>query len=138
MIVDAHNDLLAELVHRRAEERPFARHWLPLLEQGDVGIQVCPIYTADAASLGMQLTRLMDRRAAGDPLLVCTGSDMVLFAGSGRAPLVESFRRTTRGFIELGAISHLPLAVAWLARMEARPSMKATTWERVSEMANAA
>jgi len=28
--------------------------------------------------------------------------------------------------------------VAWLARMEARPSLKATTWERVSEMAQAA
>ena len=28
--------------------------------------------------------------------------------------------------------------VAWLERMEARPSMKATTWERVSEMAKAA
>jgi glutathione S-transferase len=28
--------------------------------------------------------------------------------------------------------------VAWLARMEARPSLKATTWERVSEMARAA
>jgi glutathione S-transferase len=28
--------------------------------------------------------------------------------------------------------------VAWLARMEARPSMKATTWERVTEMAKAA
>ena len=46
MIVDAHNDLLAELVHRRAEERPFERHWLPLLAQGGVGVQVCPIYTA--------------------------------------------------------------------------------------------
>ena len=31
-----------------------------------------------------------------------------------------------------------PNLVAWLARMEARPSMKATTWERVSEMAKAA
>src|SRR6476660_1946252 len=28
--------------------------------------------------------------------------------------------------------------VAWLARMEARPSLQATTWERVSEMARAA
>jgi glutathione S-transferase len=28
--------------------------------------------------------------------------------------------------------------VAWLERMEARPSMQATTWERVSEMAKAA
>src|SRR5713101_8800360 len=31
-----------------------------------------------------------------------------------------------------------PNLVAWLARMEARPSLKATTWERVSEMAQAA
>jgi glutathione S-transferase len=28
--------------------------------------------------------------------------------------------------------------VAWLARMEARPSFQATTWERVTEMAKAA
>jgi membrane dipeptidase len=45
MIVDAHNDLLLELVHRREEKRPFERHWLPLLERGGVGLQVCPIYT---------------------------------------------------------------------------------------------
>jgi glutathione S-transferase len=31
-----------------------------------------------------------------------------------------------------------PNLVAWLARMEARPSMQATTWERVAEMAKAA
>ena len=37
---------------------------------------------------------------------------------------------------ELGA-PHANL-VAWLARMEARPSMKATTWELVSERAKAA
>ena len=46
MIVDAPNDLLLELVHRRREERPFERHWLPLLDRGGVGIQVCPIYAA--------------------------------------------------------------------------------------------
>jgi glutathione S-transferase len=28
--------------------------------------------------------------------------------------------------------------VAWLARMRARPSLKATTWERVAEIAKAA
>ena len=44
MIVDAHNDLLLELVHRRTEERPFERHWLPKLEAGGVGLQVCPLY----------------------------------------------------------------------------------------------
>jgi hypothetical protein len=52
-----------------------------------------------------------------DPLLVITGSDAVLFPGSGRAPIVESFRKSTRGFIELASISHLGTAVAWLVRL---------------------
>ena len=75
------------------------------------------VYTGDPASIGMQLTHLRDRQDGSDPLLVCTGSDIVLFPGSARPPSVESFRRTTRGFIELAAVSHLPLAVGWLARM---------------------
>jgi membrane dipeptidase len=44
-IADAHNDLLAELVIRRAEDAPFGRHWLPPLRAGGVRLQVCPIYT---------------------------------------------------------------------------------------------
>ena len=44
MIADAHNDLLLELVHRRGEERPFERYWLPHLEAGGVRLQVCPLY----------------------------------------------------------------------------------------------
>jgi glutathione S-transferase len=51
------------------------------------------------------------------------------------APQVEFFTQTPEWAV-LGA-PHANL-VAWLARMEARPSMKATTWERVSEMAKAA
>jgi glutathione S-transferase len=51
------------------------------------------------------------------------------------APAVAFFTATPE-WAELGE-PH-PNLVAWLARMEARPSMKATTWERVSEMANAA
>ena len=59
MIVDAHNDLLLELVLSREEgkfgdlilrtgdERLFDRYWLPKLEVGGVGIQVCPLHTAD-------------------------------------------------------------------------------------------
>jgi membrane dipeptidase len=47
MIVDAHNDLVLELVLRREEEQPFARHWLPKLEAGGVALQVCPLYAAD-------------------------------------------------------------------------------------------
>lgn len=59
MIVDAHNDLLLELVHhadeeqsvelvlRRGPARLFERYWLPRLEAGDVGVQICPLYAAD-------------------------------------------------------------------------------------------
>jgi membrane dipeptidase len=31
-------------VHRRLEERPFERYWLPQLEQGGVDLQVCAVY----------------------------------------------------------------------------------------------
>jgi membrane dipeptidase len=60
VIVDAHNDLLLELVLRRDEERPlelvlrrgeerlFDRYWLPKLEAGGVGVQICPLYAANA------------------------------------------------------------------------------------------
>jgi glutathione S-transferase len=51
------------------------------------------------------------------------------------APAVAFFIATPE-WAELGA-PHANL-VAWLSRMEGRPSMKATTWERVSEMAKAA
>ena len=47
MIVDAHNDLALELVLRREEPNPFARHWLPHLRAGGAVLQVCPLYAAD-------------------------------------------------------------------------------------------
>ena len=51
------------------------------------------------------------------------------------APQIGFFTQTPEWSV-LGA-PHANL-VAWLARMEARPSLQATTWERVSEMAQAA
>jgi glutathione S-transferase len=51
------------------------------------------------------------------------------------APQIEFFTLTPEWAV-LGA-PHANL-VAWLARMAARPSLKATTWERLSEMAKAA
>ncbi|WP_394836332.1 DUF5624 domain-containing protein [Pendulispora rubella] len=74
-------------------------------------------FTSDPASIGGQLTQQMNQRDANAPLLVSTGSDIALFPGSGRAAQIESFRKSTRGFIELTAVSHLPLALAYLARM---------------------
>ena len=51
------------------------------------------------------------------------------------APQLAFFRMTPEWDVLSTTHSNL---VAWLARMEARPSFKATTWERVSEMAQAA
>jgi membrane dipeptidase len=46
-VADAHTDLLLELSyrdHRLRETGTFAATWLPVLEQGGVGLQVCFIY----------------------------------------------------------------------------------------------
>jgi glutathione S-transferase len=51
------------------------------------------------------------------------------------APGISFFTETPE-WAELG-LPH-PNLVAWLERIERRPSMKATTWQRVSEMAKAA
>jgi membrane dipeptidase len=51
MIADAHTDLLLELSYRErrlGERNVFSRTWLPLLEQGGVGLQVCPVYVDHA------------------------------------------------------------------------------------------
>ncbi|HUQ23129.1 MAG TPA: membrane dipeptidase [Gaiellaceae bacterium] len=47
MLADAHTDLLLELAHREhrlGETNVFGRTWLPLLEAGDIGMQVCPVF----------------------------------------------------------------------------------------------
>jgi membrane dipeptidase len=47
VIADAHLDLLCELGYRElrfGERGSFARTWLPLLEAGEVGLQVCPVF----------------------------------------------------------------------------------------------
>jgi hypothetical protein len=75
------------------------------------------IYTSDPDSMGQRLTSRMAEQSNDDPLLVITGSDAVLFPGSGKRPVVESFRKSTRGFIELASVSHLGTAVAWLVRL---------------------
>jgi glutathione S-transferase len=75
-----------------------------------------------------ELARLLGEQSyfAGDTMSL---ADLMV------APPIGFFTLTPE-WKELGA-PHANL-VAWLARMEARPSMQATTWERVSEMAKAA
>jgi glutathione S-transferase len=75
-----------------------------------------------------ELARLLgdQRYFAGDEVSL---ADLLL------APGVEFFTATPEWSV-LGA-PHANL-VAWLGRMQERPSMKATTWERVAELAQAA
>ncbi len=75
------------------------------------------IFTPDPDGIGAHLTHLSARLSTDNPLLVATGNDIVFFPGNGRPPVMESFRNTTRGFVELTAISHLGVAVAYLVRM---------------------
>ncbi len=76
------------------------------------------IYTANETSIGARLNKHLGKLSSNDPLLVVTGSDMVIFPGGGRPALIESFRLSTRGFIELTAISHLGVAVPYLVRLK--------------------
>ena len=75
------------------------------------------IFTSGPDSIGAHLNDIRARRSADQPLLVTTGSDIVVFPGDGRAPVTESFRRSTRGFVELTAISHLGVAIPYIIRM---------------------
>ena len=68
-------------------------------------------------STGQHLTKHMVRRTERDPILIVTGADFVIFPGGGKDPIVESFRNSTRGFVELTAISHLGPAIAWIFRL---------------------
>jgi glutathione S-transferase len=61
--------------------------------------------------------------------------DAISLADLMIAPAMEFFTQTPE-WSALGA-PHANL-VAWLARMQARPSMKATTWERLSAISEAA
>jgi hypothetical protein len=92
--------------------------------------QLYKLYTSDPDSMGKHLTVRMAKLSENDPLLVITGSDAVLFPGSENAPVAESFRKSTRGFIELASVSHLGTAVAWLVRLR---ELEDPIWRRDAE-----
>ena len=74
-------------------------------------------YTSAPDSIAKHLTRRMVQLTESAPLLVVTGADVVLFPGSGGQPVVESFRHSTRGFVELTSVSHLGPAVATIIQL---------------------
>ncbi|SFP58531.1 DUF5624 domain-containing protein [Variovorax sp. 770b2] len=74
-------------------------------------------YTGGPQGIGANLAALTGAATAGDPLIVATSADMVLFPGNGRDPEVQGFRLSTRGFKELAGISHHGPAVASILKM---------------------
>src|ERR1700709_602172 len=83
-LADAHSDLLMELVFFRGEERPFASRWLPQLDTGGVGLQVCALYSdgPDLPELALRKALLgvgeFDRAVAETPKAVAvrTNADL--------------------------------------------------------------
>jgi glutathione S-transferase len=61
--------------------------------------------------------------------------DAISLADLMIAPAMAFFAQTPEWTVLSAPHANL---VAWLARMQARPSMQATTWERLAEIAQAA
>lgn len=80
-------------------------------------VRLFETYTAAPDSIGARLSELTAAATAGDPLIVATSTDVVLFPGGGREPEVQGFRLATRGFKELAAVSHHGPALASLLKM---------------------
>ncbi len=77
-------------------------------------------YTGGGGTIGSDLTQLAVEAVKDVPLLVTTSTDMALYPGNGKAPLLLPFRLSTQGFKELAGISHLGPAVATLIEMKSR------------------
>src|SRR3546814_19683298 len=52
-----------------------------------------------------------------DPRRVVTGSEICLFPGAGKPVTAIDYRLTQRGFYEMTGVSHLGLAIPYLARL---------------------
>ncbi|MDQ7808553.1 DUF5624 domain-containing protein [Amycolatopsis sp. A133] len=75
------------------------------------------LFTSAPDSIGRTLQQELGQAHSDTPMLVATGTDLVLFPGSGRPPTAVDFRKGTRGFFEITAVSHLGLAIPYLARL---------------------
>ena len=111
MIVDAHNDLLLELVIRRDDENPFRERWLPKLRAGGIALQVCAVYAADVpadqapakARAQLEAFERALRENADDVFHVRTRSDLAQVGRDERIGLMlslEGVEAVTDGFDE--------------------------------------
>ena len=96
MIADAHVDLLMEVAYRErrlGETNVFAETWLPLLEHGGVGLQVCPIYVDVTVQPEGSLREALSM-VASFHRAVCENEDRVIQVSSAAdLDLVESGER---------------------------------------------
>jgi membrane dipeptidase len=93
MIADAHVDLLMELAYRErriGETGVFADTWLPLLERGGVGLQVCPIYVDIAVQPEGSLREALSMVASFHRAIGENGERVVQVAGAADLDAVES------------------------------------------------
>src|SRR3954463_7231233 len=95
-------------------------------------IELFEVYTASPKSIGAALMTAYSHSHRDDPLLVATGADFILFPGGGRAPQIESFRLSTRGFKDLAGVSHLGPAVATIVRLRLMQP-ESTGWRSEAE-----
>ena len=102
MIADAHVDLLMEVAYRERrlyESDVFASTWLPLLQQGGVALQVCPIYVdivvqpegalREALSLAASFHRAL-RECDADVVQISTAADLDAVEAGERIGLLLS------------------------------------------------
>ena len=110
-VVDAHNDLLLELVLRRDEENAFRERWLPKLRAGGVVLQVCPLYAAESppGEAGMTARAQLAaferalRENPDDVFQVRTRTDLDQLGAEGRIGLMlslEGVEMVDQGFAE--------------------------------------
>src|SRR5882757_740553 len=92
-------------------------------------VRLFETYTGHPDSLAANLAALTTQEVRNDPLIVATGTDIVIFPGGGRDPEVQGFRLSTRGFKELAGISHLPPAISSLVKMRSLDPA-GTIWRR--------
>lgn len=95
-------------------------------------VRLYETYTAGPSSIGAKLAELTAAKTAGDPLIVATSTDIILFPKAGHAPDIQGFRLGTRGFKELAAVSHHGPAVASLLRMR-ELDVHGTLWRSEAE-----
>jgi membrane dipeptidase len=141
VIADAHLDLLLELGHRElrfGETATFPRTWLPLLEAGDVRLQVCPVFVelerqpegALREALGQATCLLRAVRESPDRVLqVRTAADVDEVARGERIGLMLSLEG-----VEQFGYETWPAETFW----ELGVRMAGLTWNRRNPYADGA